>query len=243
MTETLDGLACGLDGCGQVTGSASQDRVGTASPTARLEIVSDAICPWCFVSKRRLERALTLLASEGLRFAVSWRPFQLNPDMPKEGMDRRVYRSRKFGSWERSRQLDAQVAAVGAQEGIMFRHDLIARTPNTFDAHRLVWLGERNSVQDAVVEGIFRAYFVDGRDIGDPEVLTDLGADAGMSRADVQAMLASDEGSAEVSEGELTARHLGAQGLPSAVLNGQLIFSGALRAEIMAAHLGAATRA
>ena len=239
MTETLDGLACGLDGCGQVTGSASQDRVGTASPTARLEIVSDAICPWCFVSKRRLERALTLLASEGLRFAVSWRPFQLNPDMPKEGMDRRVYRPRATPQ----QCDDAQVAAVGAQEGIMFRHDLIARTPNTFDAHRLVWLGERNSVQDAVVEGIFRAYFVDGRDIGDPEVLTDLGADAGMSRADVQAMLASDEGSAEVSEGELTARHLGAQGLPSAVLNGQLIFSGALRAEIMAAHLGAATRA
>src|SRR4051794_30663092 len=108
-----------------------------------LEVVSDAICPWCYVGKRRLAKALALLARDGLTFAVRWLPFQLNPDMPKGGVDRRAYRTRKFGSWERSQALDARVAAVGAGEGLAFRHDLMARTPNTFDAHRLVWLAGR----------------------------------------------------------------------------------------------------
>src|SRR5947209_5080393 len=108
-----------------------------------LEVVSDAICPWCYVGKRRLAKALTLLAQDGLTFAVRWLPFQLNPDMPKGGIDRRAYRTRKFGSWERSQALDARVAAVGAGEGLAFRHDLMARTPNTFDARWSGWPGGR----------------------------------------------------------------------------------------------------
>ena len=122
-----------------------------------LEVVSDAICPWCYVGKRRLAKALALLAQDGLTFTVRWLPFQLNPDMPKGGVDRRAYRTRKFGSWERSQALDARVAAVGAGDGLAFRHDLMARTPNTFDAHRLVWLAGREGTQDAVVDGLFAA--------------------------------------------------------------------------------------
>ncbi len=102
-----------------------------------IEIVSDLICPWCLIGKRRLAKALDLLAPE-LEITVRWRPFELNPDMPKEGMERSAYRARKFGSLEKSRALDAQVAAAGAQDGIEFRFDRIARTPNTFDAHRLM---------------------------------------------------------------------------------------------------------
>ena len=126
-----------------------------------VEVISDVICPWCFIGKRRLEKALAALdGSHEVR--VRWLPFQLNPTMPKEGISRREYRTKKFGSWERSQELDAQVAAAGEAEGIHFAFDRMERTPNTLDAHRLLWLADTVGVQDAVVEALFRAYFTDG---------------------------------------------------------------------------------
>lgn len=133
--------------------------------------------------------------------------------------------------------LDAQVAAVGAQEGIDFRHDRMKRTPNTFDAHRLVWLGERMGVQDAVVEALFRAYFAEGRDIGDATVLADLAAGAGIRRGTAEAFLAGDEGADAVREAEIAAQRRGVSGVPTFVINGQPVFSGAQRTELMLAHL------
>src|SRR5215467_7510998 len=106
--------------------------------TQSIEVVSDVVCPWCFIGKRRLEKALVLLDRRDIE--VRWTAFELNPGMPKEGMDRAAYRTRKFGSIEYSRQLEARVIAAGAEEGIDFQFDRIARTPNTFDAHRLIWL-------------------------------------------------------------------------------------------------------
>ena len=106
----------------------------------RLDIVSDTICPWCYVGKRRLAAALPILEAEGLTFDVAWRPFQLNPTMPREGLDRRAYRSAKFGSWEKSQALDAQVTEAGASAGLVFRHDLMAKTPNTVASHALIRL-------------------------------------------------------------------------------------------------------
>lgn len=205
----------------------------------RLDIVSDAICPWCLIGKRRLEKALALLPPDGPAVAVRWLPFQLNPDMPKAGLDRRDYRTRKFGSWERSQVLDAQVAAAGREEGLDFRFDLMARTPNTVDAHRLVWLAGREGgdAQDAVVEGLFRAYFTEGRDIGDPTVLADIGAAAGLDRPVVSAMLEGGEGAAEVAAEEAAARRLGLQGVPTFVLDGRPLFSGAQAPELIAAAL------
>ncbi len=207
-----------------------------------VEIISDAICPWCFIAKRRLERALALLPGD-VAVSARWRPFELNPEMPPEGMDRVAYRSRKFGSWERSRALDAQVAAVGAQEGIGFRHDLIRRAPNTFRAHRLAWLAEREGVQDAAVEAIFRAYFEEGRDIGDPAVLADLAAGAGVAQGRAEAFFAGDEGADAVAEAERDAQERGVSGVPAFLIDGEPAFSGAQRAELMAAHLLAAARA
>ena len=134
-----------------------------------IDIVSDVICPWRFIGKRRLEKALRLLPSES-EIEIHWRPYELNPDMPAEGIDRKLYRTRKFGSWERSQALDAQVAQAGAGEGIPFAFDRMERTPNTFDAHRLIWLARVEGVQDAVVEALFQAYFVDALDVGDREV-------------------------------------------------------------------------
>jgi len=133
-----------------------------------VDVISDVICPWCFIGKRRLERAVAALhGSHEVR--VRWLPFQLNPQMPKEGVSRREYRTRKFGSWERSQELDAQVAEAGEAEGIHFAFDRMERTPNTLEAHRLIWLADTEGVQDAVVESLFRAYFTDGRDISNPQ--------------------------------------------------------------------------
>lgn len=241
MQEIADIAVRGVDGRASEATISSGAGGTTRARAVSVEVVSDAICPWCFVAKRRLESALALLPGD-VAVSVRWRPFELNPQMPPEGMDRVAYRSRKFGSWERSRELDAQVAAVGAQEGIGFRHDLIRRTPNTFQAHRLVWPAEREGVQDAAVEAIFRAYFVEGRDIGDPAVLAELAAGAGITRERAEAFLAGDEGADAVAQAELEAQKRGVSGVPTFVVGGEPAFSGAQRAELMAAHLLAAAR-
>ena len=210
--------------------------VETAAHTIAVEVVSDVICPWCFVGKRRMEQASRLLGDE-FRLDVRWRPFQLNPTMPKEGLDRRTYRTAKFGSWEHSQALDAQIAAVGTEVGIAFRHDLMTRTPNTFNAHRLIWLAGQERKQDEIVEALFRAYFTEGRDIGDASILADLAAEAGLPRERASDFLRSDHGSAEVTGEEAQARRLGISGVPTILVGGVPVFSGALRAEVMAAKL------
>lgn len=191
-----------------------------------IEVISDGICPWCFVGKRRMEKALK--AVEGrYETQVTWRPFELNPNMPKEGMDRRTYRTAKFGSWEKSLALDAQVAAVGATEGIPFAFDRIQRTPNTFDAHRLIWLANREAIQDAIAEALFRSYFTEGLDISDRRVLIDIASTTGLSSAQVEHFLESNDGVAEVQQEEAEVRQLGISGVPFFVINKQYGISGA----------------
>src|SRR4051795_884057 len=149
-----------------------------------IDVISDVICPWCFIGKRRLEKALG-----GRAASVRWHPFQLNPDMPREGIERKSYRIKKFGSWERSQELDARVAAAGEDEGIAFRFDRMARTPNTLDAHRTIWLAGERGVQDAVVEALFLAYFTDGRDLSERATIAEIAAAAGLDRAEVEELL------------------------------------------------------
>jgi predicted DsbA family dithiol-disulfide isomerase len=233
IVSDLEGAVCGVDGCVSETGLADKnDSSVDSTTTLYIEVVSDAICPWCWVGKRRLGRAVAALSPE-IQAVVSWRPFELNPSMPKGGLDRRTYRSRKFGSWERSQLLDAQVAAAGLSDGLIFRHDRIERTPNTLDAHRLIWLAGRERRQSDVVEGVFAAYFVDGRDVGDPNVLVDVGAAAGLHRARVEALFAADEGAAEVKQELHRAAALGVSGVPTVLVNGTPLFSGAIRTELM----------
>jgi predicted DsbA family dithiol-disulfide isomerase len=203
----------------------------------RIDIVSDAICPWCYIGKRQLERALASLADEGLNFSVHWNPFQLNPDMPKEGRDRAAYRAVKFGSPERVREMDARVTGAAANVGLPFRLDLIARTPNTLDAHRLIWFAGREGVQDAVMEAVFTAYFIQGRDIGDRDVLADCAADAGMERESVAQFLAGDVAAQEMLAADRAAREAGVNGVPSFFLDGYGLYSGAMPAETMAKAL------
>jgi len=238
------GAVCGPDGCEVPDGAvATASATGATLPTdkpavgTRIDIVSDAICPWCYVGKRNLEAALAALAAEGLQFSVHWNPFQLNPDMPKQGVERAAYRAAKFGSAERAREIDARVAGAADAAGLAFRQDLMLRTPNTIDAHRLIWFAGRQDKpdqQDTVMEAVFRAYFTQGRDIGDPEVLADCAAEAGLDRAIVLSFLGSSLADAEMRASDQAAREAGVNGVPSFFLDGYSLFSGAMPAAQMA---------
>jgi predicted DsbA family dithiol-disulfide isomerase len=205
-----------------------------AKPVGRIDVISDAICPWCYIGKRHLERALAILDKQGLHFTVAWHPFQLNPDMPREGVERAQYRLAKFGSAERSRQLDERITETAATVGLEFHLDRLTRTPNTLDAHRLIRLAGQRGVQDGVVEALFEGYFCDGADIGNAEVLTRLGVEGGLERDEITAMLASDGGLKEVAAADRMARNAGIQGVPSFALQGHVLFSGAVPADEMA---------
>lgn len=189
-----------------------------------VDVISDVICPWCYIGKRRLEKAIAALAEP---VKVHWLPFQLNPTMPKEGISRREYRTKKFGSWQRSQALDAQVAAAGEAEGIHFAFDRIDRTPNTLDAHRLIWLAEQDRCQDAVVEALFRAYFTEGRDISDLQTLLDVVAEAGLDRGKAEGVLTSGDGQEAIREADELARRVRVEGVPFFVINGRITLSGA----------------
>jgi len=225
---------CGPDGCevpATAGGALPLERV-----TSRIDIVSDAICPWCWVGKRNLKGALAILEAEGERLEIYWRPFQLNPEMPREGVVRAAYRAQKSGSLERSKELDAQVAGAGRAAGLEFRHDRMLRTPNTINAHRLIrFAGEHGAtVQDAVVEALFVGYFHGGRDVGDRAVLAAIAGEAGLDAAAVAAYLASDAGEAEVLAEDAGFRGAGLSGVPTFALDGHVVFSGAMPADRMA---------
>jgi predicted DsbA family dithiol-disulfide isomerase len=197
-----------------------------------IDVISDAICPWCWIGKAHLDAALEELAGEGLAFAVRWRPFQLNPDMPAEGVERAAYRAQKFGSLERSRELDAQVAEAGRAAGVTFRHDLMARTPNTVASHRVIRAAEQAGVQGAVVDALFRGYFQEGQDIGDPATLDAIAAGAGLPG--MAAMLAGEEHREAVLAEDMAARRGGISGVPSFLMDRHLLFSGAMPGPRMA---------
>ena len=194
--------------------------------TLTVDVVSDVICPWCYIGRRRLEKAVAAFAGRE-RVSVRWHPFQLNPHMPGEGLNRKEYRTSKFGSWEHSLALDAQVVEAGLAENIHFAFDKIERTPNTLDAHRLIGLARTDGVQEAVVEAVFRAYFVEGRDIGRTTVLLDVVAGAGLDRGRAEAVLSGDEGLAAIRAAEEQARRSGVQGVPYFLINNTVALSGA----------------
>jgi len=189
-------------------------------------IYSDLICPWCYIGKRRMEEALRQLPA-GTDVSISWHPFELNPEMPREGLDRKMYRTKKFGSWQKSLALDAQVSAAGKTVGIEFRYDLQTQTPNTFDSHRLVWLAGTAGVQDAVVEALFRAYFCEGANFSDHTQLIEIGASAGLEVARLKRFFDGEEGASAVREEEQRAKLLDISGVPFYVINESISISGA----------------
>jgi predicted DsbA family dithiol-disulfide isomerase len=190
----------------------------------QIDVVSDVVCPWCYIGKRRLEKAI---AAHQHEVRVRWLPFQLNPTMLKDGISRRDYRIKKFGSWERSLELDAKVVAIGKEEGINFAFDNIERTPNTLDAHRLIWLADQQGVQDAVVEALFRAYFTEGRDISSRQALIDVVAEAGLDRTRAEGVLNKGDGLEEMKEAEELSRRFRVEGVPFFIVNNKITLSGA----------------
>ena len=192
----------------------------------QVDIYSDIVCPWCYVGKRRMERALAQL-NGGAQARITWRPFQLNPTMPLDGMDRTAYLKAKFGSLEAFAQMEEQLLAAGADEQIPFAFKKIQWTPNTFAAHRLVWYAAQQGKQDEVVEALFRAYFLEGKHIGDVTTLTHVAAEAGLDRTETEAFLASEIGVVEVKAEETVGRRLGIRGVPYFVFNGTVSISGA----------------
>ncbi len=201
-----------------------------------IEVYSDVVCPWCYVGKRRLERALAQL-NGAAQARITWRPFQLNPTMPLDGMDRATYLKAKFGSLENFGRMEEQLLAAGADERIPFAFEKIQRTPNTFTAHRLVWYAEQQGKQDAMVEALFRGYFLEGKNIGDVQTLTHVAAEAGLDRTETEEFLESEKGVVEVKGEEAVGRRLDIRGVPYFVLNGRVAISGAQPPDIFASAI------
>ena len=198
----------------------------------RFRVVSDLVCPWCYIGKRRLEAALRELPL-GTDVAVSWHPFQLNPGMPPQGMDRNEYRLRKFGDPERCRGLDAQLTEVGKSVGIDFRFDLQSTIPNTFDSHRVIWLAGRLGVQDAVMEAFFRAYFCEGVNFSERARLVKVAVAAGLEAARIERLLGSEEGTAQVQAEEQEVKDFGVSAVPLFIIQDRIAVSGAQPPEVL----------
>ena len=192
-----------------------------------IEVASDVICPWCYIGKRRLEKALASLKDE-VEVRIEWLPFQLNPDMPAGGVARADYRRAKFGSVEKGRALDARVAQEGAGEGIAFAFDRMQRTPNTVAAHRLIDLAQSQGKAGPVVDALFRAYFEEARDIGDAEVLAGIAKAAGVESWPAGVNVP------QVAEQEERVRDLGISGVPTFIFDKKSGLSGAYPPEQLA---------
>ena len=198
-----------------------------------IEVYSDVICPWCYVGKRRLKQALKHVG-ERARVEVAWRPFQLNPTMPKNGMDRTIYLETKFGSLSRFDDMQQRLLEAGQSEQISFAFQKIARTPNTFLAHRLIWYAGQQGNQDAVVEQLFRGYFEEGLDIGSTLVLVKLADRVGLK---AEQFLTSEEGVTEVKTEEVIGRQLGIRAVPYFVFNKAYGMSGAQPVDVFVSAL------
>ena len=204
-----------------------------APPKARLnvEVVHDLVCPWCYLGTRRLIR--TLRRRPDLLVDLVWRPFLLNPDMPRLGMARSDYVVRKFGGEDRARRLYGSIADIGRAEGVPFRFDRVRRTPSSVDAHRLVRWAARFGRADELVEALFAAHFADGRDIGDLGMLTAIAASCGLDPAAAHAMLAGEAELEGVHAENLRAHRLGINGVPCFVVGGRHAIAGAQEPEVI----------
>ncbi len=200
-----------------------------AAPPLVVDVISDLVCPWCFIGKRKLDSALADLArtEPALGVNVRWHPFQLNPDLPADGIPRASYLAQKFGGAARADEIYARVQNAGDAVDIPFRFDRIERQPNTFDGHRLIAWAQQQGDAAALVERLFSAYFLEGRRIGDPDELARLAAEAGWSDRDARAMLASDALREEVEKESREALDVGIQGVPFFIFNSRTAVSGA----------------
>ncbi len=196
-----------------------------------IDVISDVVCPWCYLGKRRLARAIDLVPELGI--VVRWRPFRLDPTIPPEGIARADYLSRKFGSVEAVEESHRHLTERGREEGIDYRFDRIVRSPNTVDAHRLIRWSAAEGDQDDMVERLFAAYFSEGLDIGDPQVLAGLAGDVGFDAGAVANRLASDDDREEVVAEIENAYRIGVSGVPCFIVDRRVAVTGAHPSEVL----------
>lgn len=197
-----------------------------ATTTIKLQVVADVICPWCFIGKRSLDKAIATLAGQGVEVELEWMPFELNPNLPPEGMDRRAFRSVRFGSWENGLAMDARAVAAGRPLGAVFNYDKQTRTSHTLAAHsllRLAWNEGGAVLQTRLAEAMFTAYFAEGKDLSDHGVLETLAAAAGMAQ---QAVDRSTSLQGEVRQREAAVLKAGVTSVPSYFMDDKPFFSG-----------------
>jgi predicted DsbA family dithiol-disulfide isomerase len=194
-----------------------------------IDIISDVVCPWCFIGKRRLETALKLYRERSPGAAepkITWHPFQLNPDMPATGIDRDAYVKSKFGA-DRAGQIYGRITSIGKEVGIPFDFTKVTRQPNTLAAHSLIALAIDAGKQDAVVEALFRAFFLEGKDLTSADALAEIALGAGLDAGDVKAFLASENARAHIQAEDKEARKIGVEGVPFFIFNKRIAVSGA----------------
>jgi len=213
----------------------------TAAPLV-VDVVSDVVCPWCYIGKRHLEAALAGLP-DGTAAVVRWHPFELNPDLPAEGVDRQGYLEAKFGGPARAAEIYARVREAGVRAGIAFDFEAIARQPNTREAHRLIAWSQAQGDAGPLVERLFRAYFVEGRFLGDRDTLAALAADTGLDADAARAWLASGQGADAIEAAETRVRSLGIGGVPFFIFDGKVGLSGAQPPEAIREAIAQARRA
>lgn len=205
----------------------------------RVDIISDTICPWCYVGKRRFERALAAQPGAG-PVEIAWWPFQLNPNMPRDGLERASYLTERFGSPEHAAEIYRQAEAAGRSEGIAFAFERIATTPNTLNSHRLIAFAGEAGSQNEVVESLFRRYFEQGGNIGAIDVLVECAVEAGLHSDQVRSFLESEAAREDVERGDIAARQLGINGVPCFIVNGRYAISGAQEPEVFQRVFGLA---
>lgn len=197
-----------------------------------IDVVSDTVCPWCYIGKRRLERALAMRPD--VAFQIHWRPYQLDPTIPREGVDRRAYLRAKFGDGPRTHSMGDAIRAEGQSEGIAFAFEKIAVSPNTLDSHRLIRWAASAGRQDAMVERLFEAYFIAGRNIGDRAVLVDIASESGLDSELVGQLLDDDTADTElIVREDALAREMGISGVPTFIFDNRYMLSGAREPEIL----------
>ena len=199
-----------------------------------VDVVSDVVCPWCFIGQKRLDKAVA--AVDGVDVHINWRPFQLDPGVPRGGKDRRQYMLDKFGSEQRIRDIHARIEPLGAAEGIAFDFDAIRIAANTLDAHRAIrWAGAAGeAVQNRLVRRLFRLYFEEGADVGDHAVLIAAAREAGMDAAVVETLLPTDADVAAVQTEIATASRMGITGVPCFLIEGKYAVMGAQETDVLA---------
>tara|TARA_B100000963_G_scaffold78558_1_gene66556 strand:- start:695 stop:1330 length:636 start_codon:yes stop_codon:yes gene_type:complete len=194
-----------------------------------LDIFSDTVCPWCFIGKKRLENALKKYTN--LEIKQTWRPFQLNPGMPPDGMDRQEYLISKFGSADAAKTVYENIYEEGIKEGINFNFDLIDLTPNSFNSHRLLALAYKQNIQESVLNSLFESYFINGKDIGDPNILLEIAVKHKIDAEEFKNYLSDQENIEPLANEEIQARKMGINSVPTFIINKQIVISGAQTSE------------